>query len=164
MADLIEVFRELGDPTRLRVLASIAAGRKNVSAIVSELGLSQPQVSYHLRRLKDAGLAVEQREGRRVWYEADHRSADVHVRELLDLVSRWSGGPGRPAGALEEAGAEEAAARVRVRRPRGPGAAGGCRRKRKVVLPGPEGRLEDDEGRPVIERPEKREHMEDFLL
>ena len=40
-----DTFHELGDPTRLRVLLSIIDGRKNVSAIVSELGLSQPQVS-----------------------------------------------------------------------------------------------------------------------
>lgn len=81
---------ELGDETRLRVLASILHGSKNVSSIVSELRLSQPQVSYHLRRLKDAGLAVEERDGRRVWYRANEESAQLHVRELLYYLKRWS--------------------------------------------------------------------------
>ncbi|MBD3347725.1 MAG: metalloregulator ArsR/SmtB family transcription factor [Candidatus Eisenbacteria bacterium] len=86
----LSVLLELGDETRLRVLASILHGSKNVSSIVSELGLSQPQVSYHLRRLKDAGLAVEEKDGRRVWYRANEESAEPNVRELLHYLKRWS--------------------------------------------------------------------------
>ncbi len=90
MDDPLSVFHELGDQTRLRVLACIAHGRKNVSTIVAELGLSQPQVSYHLRKLKDAGLAVEEKDGRWVWYEANHESPERHLRELIDYVARWA--------------------------------------------------------------------------
>lgn len=86
-----EVLRRLGDPTRLRVLTSLLVGRKNVSQIVAELGLSQPQVSYHLRMLREARLATEERDGRWVWYEANWSSGDGHVRELLTLLAGWSG-------------------------------------------------------------------------
>ncbi len=84
-----DILKELGDPTRLRVLGAILAGRKNVTQIVAELGLAQPQVSYHLRHLKDAGLAVEEKRGRWVYYEANRDSGDARVRELIDLLARW---------------------------------------------------------------------------
>ncbi len=115
MDDPLSVFQELGDPTRLRVLACIAGGRKNVSMIVAELGLSQPQVSYHLRRLKDAGLAVEEREGRWVWYQANHDASQRHLREVIDYVSRWAPETG------DAPGDRPGAPRER----RGPGAASG---------------------------------------
>ena len=91
---LRDVFHELGDPTRLRVLSAILGARKNVSGIVAELGLAQPQVSYHLKKLKETGLAVEERDGRWVWYQAFWDSPDEHVRELLDLMARWVGEAG----------------------------------------------------------------------
>ena len=90
MERFLEIFHELGDPTRLRVLAAILGARKNVSGIVAELGLAQPQVSYHLRKLREAGLAVEEKEGRRVWYQAHWGSPEARVRELLDLMARWT--------------------------------------------------------------------------
>ena len=119
MARPQDVLRRLGDPTRLRVLTSLLGGRKNVSQIVSELGLSQPQVSYHLRMLREARLATEERDGRWIWYEANWSSGDGHVRELLTLLAGWSGGRGR-AGAGEKgpgrgpAGVQRTGARPRT--------------------------------------------------
>ena len=91
MTRLADIICQLGDATRSRVLFAIVDQRKNVSQIVAELALTQPQVSYHLRKLKDAGLAVEEREGRWIWYQADRATPDACVRELLDLLARWSG-------------------------------------------------------------------------
>ena len=86
-----EALQELGDGTRLRVFLALLGPRKNVSQIVSELGLVQPQVSYHLRKLKQAGLAVEQKDGRWVWYQANWSSPDRNIRGLIELMSRWAG-------------------------------------------------------------------------
>jgi ArsR family transcriptional regulator len=91
MTRLADIICELGDATRLRVLFAILDARKNVSQIVAELKLTQPQVSYHLRKLKDAGLAVEEKDGRWVWYQVNWVTSDARVRELLDLLARWSG-------------------------------------------------------------------------
>jgi DNA-binding transcriptional ArsR family regulator len=116
MARPQEVLRRLGDPTRLRVLTALLGGRKNVSQIVTELGLSQPQVSYHLRMLREARLATEERDGRWIWYEANWSSGDGHVRELLALLAAWSGGPGRAAGDAPPEGEDRPA----VERPKRP--------------------------------------------
>jgi len=92
-------LQELGDSTRLRVFLAILGVRKNVSQIVSELELAQPQVSYHLRKLKDAGLAVEQKDGRWVWYQANWGTGDRNLRDFIQLMARWA----EDAGALESA-------------------------------------------------------------
>ncbi len=119
MARPQDVLRRLGDPTRLRVLTSLLAGRKNVSQIVKELGLSQPQVSYHLRMLREARLATEERDGRWIWYEANWSGNDEHVRELLTLLAGWSGGRGE---AVEETaeGGPAGGDRPKVERPKRP--------------------------------------------
>jgi len=150
----LSVLLELGDATRLRVLASIVAGRKNVSMIVGELELSQPQVSYHLRKLREAGLAVEEKEGRHVWYQANHDAPEAYVRELLDYLYRWRGAsPSEPAEVQRPVVA-------RPRRSRGAGIMRNGRRRTVVV-----GERREDEGeRPAVERPERKDDMEDFLL
>jgi DNA-binding transcriptional ArsR family regulator len=89
-------LQELGDGTRLRVFIALLGVRKNVSQIVAELGLAQPQVSYHLRKLKDAGLAVKEKDGRWVWYQANWEADDPDVRDLVSLTARWA----RDAGAV----------------------------------------------------------------
>lgn len=98
-----DMLRTLGDPTRLRVLTALLDGRMNVSQIVAALKLSQPQVSYHLRMLREAGLATEEREGRWAWYAADWESRDPRVRQVLSLIRGWTRGGKRPAPAAAEA-------------------------------------------------------------
>ncbi len=150
----LEVFRELGDPTRLQVFVVLLGGRRNVTEIVSQLGLSQPQVSYHLRKLREAGLAVEEREGRWVYYQANWETGDPAVRELLDLTARWTGLVATPP---ERSPRASGAAR-------GPGASsrppGGSRHK--PTRPAPRG--SDGDERPVVERPSADDDMDDFLL
>jgi DNA-binding transcriptional ArsR family regulator len=149
------VFHDLGDPTRLKVLLAIVAGRKNVTQIVRELGLAQPQVSYHLRKLKDAGLASEEKDGRWVWYQANWDTGDTRARELLDLIARWSGVPSGTAGLGVPCDDATCGPGI-MSGGRGQGRGRGKRKARRVVVP---------EDEPVtVERPEPSEDMEDFLL
>ncbi len=144
----LEVFRELGDATRLQVFLVLLRGRRNVSQIVLELGLSQPQVSYHLKKLREAGLAVEERDGRWVYYEANWETGDPHVRELLDLTARWA-----------ELAPPSAGPSVR------PPARTPVRPSRPAEKPPPAGPSDDNEGRPIIERPKRADNdLDDFLL
>jgi ArsR family transcriptional regulator len=163
MSDPLSVFPELGDPTRLRVLIAILAGRKNVSSIVSELKLSQPQVSYHLRKLKDAGLATEEKDGRWVWYQAGSATDDPHVRDLLTVLARWAGivVPGAGIGVT----CDDATCGRGVTLGRGGGGGGGGRRRSPVPRPVREREDDVEEDRPVVERPVKKpDDLDDFLL
>lgn len=56
-----ERFRVLGDPTRLRILRLLSVRDACVCELVELLPVSQPAVSQHLRRLKQAGLVEEYR-------------------------------------------------------------------------------------------------------
>jgi DNA-binding transcriptional ArsR family regulator len=60
------VHKALADPTRLRMLQRLAEEPATVSDLIDLVDLSQPLVSWHLRRLKVAGLVETRRQGREV--------------------------------------------------------------------------------------------------
>jgi DNA-binding transcriptional ArsR family regulator len=61
----------LGDPTRRAIFEQLRRGPRAVGEIASELPVSRPAVSQHLRVLKDVGLVTERREGTRRLYRLD---------------------------------------------------------------------------------------------
>jgi ArsR family transcriptional regulator len=58
------VHKALSDPTRLRIVQRLAAGDGTVSDLMHHVDLSQPLVSWHVRRLRAAGLVDTRRAGR----------------------------------------------------------------------------------------------------
>lgn len=80
--DLAEMFRLLGDPTRVRILfALLEAGELCVCDIAAVVGANETKVSQAMRLLRGAGAVRNRRDGRNVFYRLD----DAHVRMLLDL-------------------------------------------------------------------------------
>src|SRR4030095_8265051 len=61
----------LGDPTRRAIFEQLRQGPRAVGEIASELPVSRPAVSQHLRVLKEAGLVTERRDGTRRLYRLD---------------------------------------------------------------------------------------------
>lgn len=79
--------KSLSDENRLRILACVSHGKKSVTSIVEELGLSQPLVSHHLKELKGSLLVKIERSGPFIYYElSDRRIMDV-VRMLATVAS-----------------------------------------------------------------------------
>ncbi len=66
----LNVFRAIGEETRLRIMVLLIRGELTVSEITAILGQSQPRVSRHLKILADAGLAERHREGAWMFYRA----------------------------------------------------------------------------------------------
>ena len=83
--DLAAIFKALGDPTRLRILALIRGGETCVCHIHEALRLPQPTVSRHLAYLRRSGLVETRRDGLWVHYRPV-RSADVSVRAAVDAA------------------------------------------------------------------------------
>ncbi len=54
--ELVQALGTLANPHRLRVIAALASGRKYVSEMARELGISRPLLQMHLRKLEAAGL------------------------------------------------------------------------------------------------------------
>jgi ArsR family transcriptional regulator len=63
-----EVFKALAHPARLRLLHRLMAGDCCVGEIERCLGISQPNVSQHLKILKEAGLISGSRKGTKICY------------------------------------------------------------------------------------------------
>jgi DNA-binding transcriptional ArsR family regulator len=61
----------LGDPTRRTIFERLADRPRAVGELASELPVSRPAVSQHLKVLKDAGLVVDRRAGNRRIYQLD---------------------------------------------------------------------------------------------
>ena len=67
------MFKALGDPVRLRLFSAVAShpGGEACVCDISDVGVSQPTVSHHLKKLKDAGLLTSQRRGTWVYYRVE---------------------------------------------------------------------------------------------
>ena len=65
---MAELYKALGDPIRLRILAMLNVREACVCEMVERLPVSQPAVSQHLRRLKQAGLVRERRQKYWMYY------------------------------------------------------------------------------------------------
>lgn len=80
--ELAEMFRLLGDPTRVRILfALLEAGELCVCDIAEVVDTSETKVSQAMRLLRGSGVVRNRRAGRNVFYRLD----DAHVRMVLDL-------------------------------------------------------------------------------
>jgi len=79
IAELADIFRLLGDATRLRVVLTCLAGPTAVGDIAGKLDLSSSLVSHHLRLLRAARLVRAERQGKQVFYAA----ADQHISGVL---------------------------------------------------------------------------------
>ena len=66
------LFKVLAEPVRLRILSQLAAGGcgpVSVNELTELMGLSQPTISHHLKKMTEAGLLERTREGRTVLHQ-----------------------------------------------------------------------------------------------
>jgi len=80
-----DVFNAIGDAHRREILDTLIAGETAVGAIVTNLSMSQPQVSKHLRVLSEVGLVSCRAEGRRRLY----RLEPVRLRPMHDWLAKY---------------------------------------------------------------------------
>jgi DNA-binding transcriptional ArsR family regulator len=64
LRELRAFHKALADVNRLRIVRRLAAGEASVAELIAHVGLSQPLVSHHLKRLRVAGLVESRRVGR----------------------------------------------------------------------------------------------------
>ena len=114
---LVALGRALSDPIRVRMLSMMAEGRTccdfSASGVPVEEGeegicvcefeeafsMGQSKVSYHMKKLKDAGLVSEERRGKWAFYSLDREAAGELLGEAADrLLSRPQNGPEKQSG------------------------------------------------------------------
>ncbi len=81
--NLSQIFKLLSEPNRLKILCSLGLECRPVSDIIASTGLSQTNVSFHLRTLREAGLVRPQRQGAFIYY-------CLPDPELLNLIKHFA--------------------------------------------------------------------------
>jgi ArsR family transcriptional regulator, arsenate/arsenite/antimonite-responsive transcriptional repressor len=81
-----ELFRALGDSSRVKIVNVLATSDEPmcVCELTEPLGLTQPTVSHHLKRLLDAGLVEREQRGRWAYYSLNPDAAQTLAR-VVDL-------------------------------------------------------------------------------
>lgn len=84
ITELAEMFRIMGDPSRLSIILACLEAPISVSEVAARTGLSANLVSHHLRLLRAARVLRAERHGKRIFYTA----ADEHIRRTIgDMVA-----------------------------------------------------------------------------
>lgn len=85
LADLVQTYKALGHPARLRIVAMLRTGELCACQITAVLDLAPSTVSAHLAELRRAGLLTERKDGRWVYYRL---SESDEIREIIQSVSQ----------------------------------------------------------------------------
>src|SRR5688500_6747501 len=76
---LADIFKVLGDPTRVRILDVLSRGEQCVCRLAALLGMTESAISHQLRLLRNTRIVRARREGRLIYYSLD----DKHVLTLF---------------------------------------------------------------------------------
>ncbi|MFB6468640.1 ArsR/SmtB family transcription factor [Cytobacillus sp. Hz8] len=83
-----KILKLLGDKTRLSIIAILRIRECCVCELLEVFEMSQPSISQHLRKLKDAGLVKEERRGQWVYYSLNaHNELYVLIEDILEYVT-----------------------------------------------------------------------------
>ena len=75
-----EIFRQLSDPTRVRIFWLLSHQEECVINIAAMMEMSSPAVSHHLKSLTESGLLVSRRDGKEVYYkEVDFQASSEEI-------------------------------------------------------------------------------------
>ena len=87
MRDLVNVFKALGDESRLRILKLLEKKSHCVCELTFVLGSSQPTISGHLKVLREAGLVDYEKDGTWVNYHLCLEKVNRYTPSLLDFIN-----------------------------------------------------------------------------
>lgn len=82
------MIRLLSDPLRAQIVEILAAGPACTCHLVADTGAKQPNISGHLRQLRDAGLVVAEPHGRFTYYRLLPDALEAAAGQLTELAAR----------------------------------------------------------------------------
>jgi ArsR family transcriptional regulator len=89
MREIVDVFKALAEPMRIRILKLLEKKRMCVCELTAVLKVKQSSVSHHLRVLKNAGFVFDIRDGLWIDYELERKKPNKYAPELLKMLSSW---------------------------------------------------------------------------
>lgn len=83
--NLLARFQAVAEETRLRIVQLLSNGERCVCELQADLDAAQSRLSFHLRKLKEAGVVSDRREGRWVYYALEPAALE-EMRSFLGEV------------------------------------------------------------------------------
>ena len=81
-----EIFKQLSDTSRIRIFWLLCHCEECVINLSAMVHMSSPAVSHHLRQLKAAGLIVNRREGKEVYYTASSTPQAQSLHKMIEYM------------------------------------------------------------------------------
>lgn len=88
---IVAYHKALADPTRLRILLLLSGGELHGQGLAEKLGLSQPTVTHHASKLREAGLLKERRDKNTVYFKLNSEYIRVGGEESLRFIFSGEG-------------------------------------------------------------------------
>jgi ArsR family transcriptional regulator len=88
MDQIVQIFKALGDETRLKILIILSRRRICAKGIARHLDISEAAVSQHLKVLKDAGIIV----GEKVGYYVHYNIQEPILLEIIKFIEQMNSG------------------------------------------------------------------------
>ncbi len=96
--DLCGLFRAMGDPIRFRIVELLVGGPRNVTEIVETVGVPQPNVSRHLKALREGEVICSTRRGKWIEYTLNG--------DALEAIQKWIEQSDLPGSAVHPKGSD----------------------------------------------------------
>ena len=84
---IAELFRQLGDSSRLRLFWILCHTEEWVINLSAMMDMSSPALSHHLKQLKACGLIVSRRDGKEVYYKAADTVQAAALHHVIEHVA-----------------------------------------------------------------------------
>lgn len=82
IVDASDIFKILGDPSRLRIAIALSIKELCVGDVAAIMEISQSGVSHQLRLMKKNRIVKSRREGKMIYYSLD----DEHIKHIIDIA------------------------------------------------------------------------------
>jgi ArsR family transcriptional regulator, arsenate/arsenite/antimonite-responsive transcriptional repressor len=97
-ARILELFQAIAEPTRLDIVRRLTAGERCVCDLQGDLDAAQSRLSFHLRKLRDAGVISDRKDGRWVYYSLVPEALEqmrAFLGEVKDECCAWNSSAGQ---------------------------------------------------------------------
>ena len=81
-----EIFKQLSDPTRIRLFWLLCHCEECVLNISAMMNMTSPAISHHLRALRNKGLVCSRRVGKEVYYKSSNTEESILLHKMIERI------------------------------------------------------------------------------
>ncbi|VYT05956.1 HTH-type transcriptional repressor CzrA [uncultured Blautia sp.] len=81
-----ELFKQLSDPTRIRLFWLLCHCEECVLNISAMMNMTSPAISHHLRALRNKGLVCSRRVGKEVYYKSSNTEESILLHKMIEKI------------------------------------------------------------------------------